>query len=174
MTYHLRGKVVCANHEVMPMGATDHAVLTVIERDVLDPRVVERTIQKTLVLLQPTRTDRQDRRDQLHATLERIESELARLLEVIVAGAGDASTLAKAIRERERQKTRLEAELAALERHGKEEGIDGGLVERKMRARLGDWQALSQRHVADARQVLRDILNDRLVFTPKQINDETL
>jgi len=36
-----------------------------------------------------------------------------------------------------------------------------------LRARLDDWRGLLRRHVPQARQILRKLLVDRVVFTPR-------
>ena len=46
-------------------------------------------------------------------------------------------------------------------------GLDYHRIEKDLRARLTDWQGLLQRHVPQARQIMKKFLVGRLVFTPK-------
>ena len=40
-------------------------------------------------------------------------------------------------------------------------------IERELRVRVDDWRGLLRRHVPQARQILRKLLVDRVVFTPR-------
>ncbi len=173
MTHHLRGKAVCANSSVIPMALVDDAVLAAINRDVLAPVVVRRAIRMTFALIAPLQTALDERRDRLQAGIDKLENELERLLDVIVSGGGGASpTLAKAVREREEQRARLQADLQALGNHP-ECDIDAAATRREIFGRLRNWQAVAKRHLPEARQLLREVLADRLVFTPAILDKAT-
>ena len=45
--------------------------------------------------------------------------------------------------------------------------IDFGALENTLRTKLENWRGLLSRHVAQARQIVRKVLADRLTFTPR-------
>ena len=51
-------------------------------------------------------------------------------------------------------------------------GLDLRRVENNLRAKLSDWRALLTRNVGAARQALRGLVPERLIFTPKEQDGE--
>lgn len=95
-----RGRAVCANTLTVPQERADLTVLRAIERDVLDPQVVEAALMLALDQLTQSDTTSTARREELRAELARLETELARYAEAI-ADAGPLDTILQAIRMRE-------------------------------------------------------------------------
>jgi hypothetical protein len=108
-----RGSSVCSNTLTVPQDRADLAVLPAIERDVLDPDLVETGL--TLALQELTQAGRGTaaRREELRAELIRIEAELVRYAEAI-ADAGPLETIVAAIKVREHRRDSIRAELKAL------------------------------------------------------------
>ena len=93
----------------MPQDRGDLAVLRAVERDVLDPQVVEAALVFALDHLTRADTGSAARREDLRTELVRIEAELARYAEAIAdAGALDTSLQAIKIREERRDAIRQE------------------------------------------------------------------
>jgi hypothetical protein len=61
-SHHRPGKTVCANGLLAPLDATDEAVLTTVERDILRPEVIRAAIEEARARLQPSQADTQSRR----------------------------------------------------------------------------------------------------------------
>jgi len=75
---HLKGATVCGNTEAIPMAALDRTVLAAVERQVLAPEVIERTLERAMAeWARPTATDE---RDQFARALAEVETELGRLV----------------------------------------------------------------------------------------------
>lgn len=124
------------------MSAADEAVLTKIADYVLAPEVVEGAILDAIAELRPSGDTVETRRAALVAELRQVETEQARFVAAIAA-AGDVDALVVAIKERERDRDRLNQELAALD--GMETlsgGFDPANVERALREKLDDWRGL--------------------------------
>jgi hypothetical protein len=92
-----------------------------------------------------------------------VTRELDRLTTAIVT-TGPVPALLDAIRDRERQRETLTRELAGLQAAGQH--IDWTKVESDLRAKLADWQGLLQRHVPQARQILKKLLAGPIQFSP--------
>jgi len=104
---------------------------------------------------------------ELRAELAQLEAEVTRLAAAITIG-GDLPALVAALQERERRRTYLRAELAALDRRPNVLR-DGGDVQDAldvMREALTDWRAMLRRELPESRRVLRALLAGRLMFAP--------
>ena len=67
----------------------------------------------------------------------------------------------------ERQAEQIDLELSSLDGQVPLTSRDRERISNDLRARLDDWRALLCRHVPQARQILRKLLVDRVVFTPR-------
>jgi hypothetical protein len=92
-----RGATVCANNLWSPMESTDGAVLEAFKRQLLDPVVVEESIVGAIAALRPSTEEADSRRSKLGADLARVQQELSRLTEAIIAG-GALPPLVAAVR----------------------------------------------------------------------------
>jgi len=81
---------------------------------------------------------------------------------------GHVPTLTAAVRDREDRKLRISHELAALDRLSDVTRLDVPRLKGNLLERLSNWRGLAMRHVSEARQMLRTLLEGRLVFTPRQ------
>src|SRR5262249_2651965 len=73
--------------------------------------------------------------------------------------------LVKAMREREQDRAKLQAQLAGLAGLERMQTWDPQHLRRDLVNRLAQWQGLLTRHVAQTRQILRKLLVGRLRFT---------
>jgi hypothetical protein len=96
----------------------------------------------------------------------RLDGELRRLARVIATGGSDLSSLTAAVRERERERLRIQARVAELATRRQLARLDRARLDRDVRARLTDWQGLILGQPQHARQGLRKLLEGRLAFTP--------
>lgn len=163
LVHHTRGPQVCSNNLAMPVAVADRAVLTLIESVVLRPEVIVAAVEEAVARLRPA--DEATERQRLHAELARAEKELDHLTTAIATG-GQVATLVAAVRERERQRDHLRQELTALDQLAQVARLDLAQLKQALEAKLAEWRGLLTRHVQAARQILRKVLDGRLVFTP--------
>jgi DNA invertase Pin-like site-specific DNA recombinase len=160
VTHYQRGPESCGERLLLPVPDVDRAILTALERDVLNPAVVAKAIEKAIDQLQSDREDPDQRREVLTKELHHLETELARFTQAIAAG-GSLPTIMWAIQERETRRVKMQAELALL--NGTPIGqVDAGQVEQELRGYLKDWSSLTSRHPAQTRQILRKLLPSRI------------
>ena len=164
--YQLRGTAICTNNMEIPMDAADAAVLQQIEADFLRPDVVTEAVRQAVARLRPNEDELVLKRKGLLADQQRVDTELARLSAAIATG-GSLASLLQAVKDREQEKGRISQALAGLEGLGSISQLDLRQLERVLRARLADWQGLLQRHVPQARQILKKLLVSRIVFKPE-------
>src|SRR6476659_5215755 len=100
-SFHHRGSSVCKNSLEMPLAAADNAIVTALERHLLDESVLAAAMQRAAERAQRTA---------LKKRVDQLSTELERLTGAIVAG-GEAATLVQAVRERERLLTAAKADL---------------------------------------------------------------
>jgi site-specific DNA recombinase len=168
MTRHLRGDAICRNRLEVPLADAEEAVLTAVENDVLRVEVLETSLYKAVAALQAP-TDFEDQSGALREELVQIDAEVARLAQAVAAG-GEIPALIAAMQERERRRSHLKTQLAAVERQtpGRH---DAGDVERAlevMREALTDWQGMLRQETGPARRAMQALLKGRLVFTPQE------
>jgi site-specific DNA recombinase len=164
-SYHFRGTSVCANSMEMRLEDADNAVLRALERELLDPEIIEKAMRRALDAARPEQSI-ESRRSALSKTIDQVTVELDRLTAAIVGG-GDASTIVQAIRDRERRLDALKRELADLAKL-KVASIERGQQQQILRSKLTEWRGLLREHAPRARQMLRKLIEGRIVFTPDQ------
>lgn len=165
-THHHRGRQVCGNSQALPMELIDLEVLSAFREDLLSPAVLDRALTKLRARLSRQPNDTNERADRLTGEADRLQRELARLSAALADGASLPSVL-EAIREREARRAGIVEELATVERKSTDslESLDDVLPE--VRRRLQDWRSLLLEETAQARQMLRTLLDGRIVFTPR-------
>jgi site-specific DNA recombinase len=164
--HHYRGARICPNARTVSVEIATTAVLEGVRAQALAPEILGPAIRETIAQYQARAATPGSRRA-LERSLERVRRELARLTAALASGAALPSVL-EALREREAQRTALEAQLgalAALERTAR--GWDAHTLDRILRARVTRWQALLEGNLDEGRQVLRQLLPERLRFTPR-------
>ena len=159
-----RGPAVCTNTLTVPQERAELTVLRAIERDVLDPQVVEAALAFSLEQLTHVDTASAARREVLRAELERLDDELARYADAI-GNAGPLDTILQAIKAREERRDAIRGELKvfALQRSGE---LDPREVRTTLMGYLADWTTMARQGVIEARRLLREVLVDRIVFRP--------
>jgi hypothetical protein len=160
-SFWIRGS--CSNDLEIPREMADKAVLDLLEHELLTPDVIAAAIAKLIEAeAEPQETAKAKRR-RLEAAIAKLDAELARLADAIAAGG--SATLAAGIRNRETQRQRLQAELRATEALAAKPAADHVTVEALRH--LDEWRGLLGEDTMLARQLLRKLLDGRLVFAPK-------
>ena len=102
-------------------------------------------------------------RQSLQRALDEVSDELDRLTAAVLAG-GEATTLVQAMRDRERRRELLVRELRELERP-REARADAHRLRQQLVDKMTEWRGVLRSHPAQARQMLRKLICDRIVFT---------
>jgi hypothetical protein len=114
-SFHHRGKAVCTNSMEMRLADADNAVLTALEREPLDPEIIQEAMRRAIASVNNPAIDPARRRAAIASAMEQVGAELGALTAAIVTG-GEVATLVAAIGERERRRDTLARELAELDR----------------------------------------------------------
>ena len=147
------------------MELVDSEVLEAFRDDLLNPVVLDRALVKLRTRLSAEPNAQAEQSGRLRAERERLERELSRLSAALADGASLPSVLV-AIREREARQAVIADELAACD------GSDyfvAALTEAvpEARRRLQEWRSVLTQENSQARQMLRMLLEGRIVFTPR-------
>ena len=136
----------------------------------LDPEIIEEAMTRAIAQAENGEADSEPERERienLENDLHIVKDELDRLTTAVLAGA-DVSTLVEAMRERERRREALQRRVRLgrdLERPHLARA-DACRVRQELREKLKDWRAMLRAHVPQARQMVRKLITDRIVFTP--------
>lgn len=163
--HHYRGSAICPNGQELRLEAADATVIDLVRQDVLRPTVVEPAIRMALDTLMADAASRDDRRSGLQRQLAGVDGRIRQLTAAIEEG-GDMPTLLAALRAREQERTALEVEVRSLASEAPARPRDRRTLERRLREHLTDWRGLLTADIANGRQVLEQVLGDRLTFTP--------
>ena len=165
-----RGACICSNDVVIRTDAVDTAVIRTIN-EVLDSRVIEKSIELAITRLEGGRDRMGSQRDRLKAELDEVESRLARLVEALVNG-GPMETIVAQIKVEEERKRGLTAEYEALDETAAPELLDYATIVRELRARTADVQAVLKRQTSQARQMLRKLLDGKIAVEPITVDGQ--
>lgn len=159
---HKRGHAVCGNGFVMRKERIDDAVLKGLAGDTLRPAVVSAVLDGVLDALQPKvqRTNA----DRYRAELATVERETGRLTEAIAAG-GQLDALLVALKARQGRQGELRRAILAAEQ-AQVPRFNRRTVEAQVREHLNRWRALLTGNVGDGRELLRQVLEGPIQFTP--------
>ena len=166
-SYDQRGRSVCPNGLRLPVEAADAAVLGALKTYVLDPAIVDGAIADAVRQLTPSEQDLQQRRAALQAELRRLADQQARYA-AAVAGAGHIDELVKAKKNAEHERQRVHGELAALQNLQGLSSLELRRIEKELRRRVSDWNGLLGRHTPVARQMIGQLLDGRIAWTPRK------
>ena len=162
--HHNRGLTVCENNHRERLEALDAAVLDVIERQVLTPEAVTYTVEKAFEIIEQRLKEDPDRPKRIEGELAKLRKELARFMNLIADGKAPDSVLEQ-ISDRENRIKALEAELQQLQSEAPSE-LDMRRIRKGLRERISRFRDLIRTDIPVARQALRKLLAEPLVFSP--------
>ena len=174
MTFYLctihrkRGACICANDVVLRTDAVDAVVIKTVG-EVLDSRVIEKSIELAISRLQDGRDHVATQRERLKAELDEVEARLARLVEALVNG-GPIETIVAQIKIDEERKRALTAEYEALDGACGSQAFDYASVVLEVRERAADVTAVLSRQTPQARQMLRKLLDGKIAVEPINVD----
>jgi site-specific DNA recombinase len=159
-TYHRqRGPEVCPNANVLRTELLDDVVLGVVV-ETLDSDMIAEAIDLALEQLRSAQSERVDRRAQIERELSVCEDRLSRLVEALVRG-GPMDTVVNQIKIEEARKRTLAEKLAGLRPREEVSPLDGTMIVRELNNTAVDVKALLAGTTAQARQMLRLILDGK-------------
>ena len=169
--YHRKGTSVCANNLSVPAHVLEEAVLRSVEETILDPDIVQAAIERAVLRLVGDDGGKA-RRSQLAQDIAKLGVELERLVAAIATGA-DSKALAVAVGAREQRRNDLRASLDALESGKWTRDETSCEVRRELEARIKEWRGLLRRHPAQGQQILKKLIDGRLLMTPQLTQTES-
>lgn len=162
--HHKRGNTVCTNNVEVRQDILDSAILHAMN-EALDERVLEASVQAALERIRSEQEKFPDQRVALERELSLIQTRLHHLVELIANGRGTDSVIDSLHQEEARKKSLL-GELERLNNLARVVSLDAKRLAKDLRSRLGDIPALFARHVPQARQMLRKLLDGHIVCEP--------
>lgn len=160
-----RGSSVCKNDMRVSRKLVEERCLAGIREELLAPDVVDRIIQKTTQLLAQRNRQHQPESERFQKQLAKVEQEITNIMAAIKAGILTASTKAE-LEKAEAERARL---LSATKASASKADKIATLLPRakeRVEAFVQDIGAIGTKHVAQAREQLRDLLGEiRLVPT---------
>lgn len=163
-SYHHRGKTVCPNSLDMRLEVAEGAILEKLRRELLDHEILEAAAARAAARVAAPSEAIDGRRHALETALGHTEAALGRLTQAIAEG-GCVSTLVQVIRDQERRQQTLRAELGDLARP-RVVPLNVAELKARIREKSEEWQALLRKHAPIARQMVRKLVEGRIVFTP--------
>lgn len=167
--YVNRGAAVCGNQRMARMEIADSAIRELLANEVVRPQVLERALDLVIEQLRPERQAdaAADRRRMAERHLADVLLRLERLSEVAARGGAAVAALVDALQGADRERLRLQAELAALDRLAPRTiAFNPRQVRAELRAYVEQWQTLTTENVRETRALLQTVLRDRIVFRP--------
>jgi hypothetical protein len=153
-----KGDRACTNARLIPVEIADEAVLIAIDYAVFRPDVIKAVIERTLAVLDSDQV--MARAAVIERELREIKVALSNLIQLAAAGGGNLATLAGAMGEHEARQRRLETELAGLT--AQQRTFDPAKAQKWIEDRLVNWKRLLRNNREQGRQVLQNVLTDRL------------
>ena len=142
----------------------DSAILHAMT-EVLDERVLEASVTAALERIKNEREKFPDQRLALERELSLIETRLHHLVEAIACGRSTDKVF-DSLNEVEARKKVVVQELSTWDSLNQVVSLDAKRLAKDLRSRLGDIPALFARHVPQARQMLRKLLDGDIVCEP--------
>jgi hypothetical protein len=162
--YHKRGTAICCNSRQIPIDVLDSAVLHGLH-EALDQRILEEAVRRALERIRTEETKFPEQRLKLQRELSLIETRLHHLVEAVANGQGTHSVFTSLHAEEERKKILLH-QLAELNDREKVVYLDAKRLLRELQARIGDLQALLGRNRAQARAILKKLVEGHIICEP--------
>lgn len=162
--HHKRGSAVCTNNVEVRQDLLDSAILHAMH-EALDVRVLEASVAEGLEQLRRERDQAPTQRLAVERELSLIETRLHHLVEHIATGRGSEFVTTSLHKEEARRKALLE-ELGQLDGLAHVASLDAARLAKDLHSRLEDLPALFARHVPQARQMLRKLLDGHILCEP--------
>ncbi|HXV69069.1 MAG TPA: hypothetical protein VD738_09115, partial [Nitrospira sp.] len=148
----------------------DSAILHAVN-EALDERVLHASVEAALERIRSEQQKFPDQRMAIERELSLIETRLHHLVELIANGKGTDSVV-DSLHQEEARKKHLLGELRRLDDLVQMVLLDAKQVTKELRSRLADLPALFARQVPLARQLLKKLLDGRIMCEPIMEGDK--
>jgi site-specific DNA recombinase len=165
LTHRQRGASVCSNAYQIRAALVEQRILSLFDSTLLSPQVALPAVELALKKLRPSATQQASKRKALEAQRRTLENDRSNLTAAIARG-GDLDSLVTALKTAESQYTMITSQLTQLDAVDALTQVDTAALRQKVEAFGKQWGGLAQRDPRQARQILRKLLADRLVFAP--------
>jgi hypothetical protein len=165
-SYHLRGRALCTNALELPMADTDTAVVTGIEEELLHPDALTIGLTQALTTLTAPAEPHEDVQRKVRSELADVDARISRLTEAIQIG----GALGPLVDDLKTLTTRREHLLGRRNGRAGDRHVaiaDVRALEKELRGYLAQWTELLHRHTQQARQMLRKLIDGRIVVHPR-------
>jgi hypothetical protein len=158
-----RGASICPNDLVLPIDRVNDAVLKAIAGDVLKPTIVRGMIDLVLEQLVPANIE--SRVEDLRRQQRTLDTKIQNLTAAIEQGGANLPSIIALLTERQKERDALVGEIASAETLHRID-VDRAAIEADVQKTVADWRGLLNGSVQDGRQMLREVLEAPLKFTP--------
>lgn len=165
---HKRGDSICSNNVQLRQDIMDSVILHAMN-EALDERVLESSVAAALERIRSEQEKLPDQRTAMERELSLIQTRLHHLVELVANGKGTDSVI-DSLHQEEARKKALLAELDRLNNLAEVVSLDSKRLAKDLRSRLEDIPALFARHVPQARQMLRKLLDGNIMCEPIVVN----
>jgi hypothetical protein len=165
---HKRG--TCPNALTQPVDLVDRAFLAAVEQEALTPAQFRRALVYGVQHVRGQVAQQPDRRPALEQEQAALTRRIARIVEAIGDGRGPAA-LVQEIGKAEARIKEIEAEMARWRTAPALGDLDPKRIERDIARELARFDGLLRTDIPRARQALKQLLADRVEFTPMQTGD---
>lgn len=162
--HHKRGNAVCTNNVEVRQELLDSAILHAMN-EALDMRVLEASVVVALERIRSAQAQFPDQRTEFERELSLVQTRIHHIIEWIANGRGTEDVIQSLHREDARKKALL-GELERLNNLERVVTLDVKRLAKDLHSRLEDLPALFARHVPQARQMLRKLLDGHILCEP--------
>ena len=162
--HHKRGRAVCTNNVEVRQDVLDSAILHAMN-EALDMRVLEASVVAALERIRSAQSQVPDQRTEFTRELSLVQTRIHHIIELIANGRGTEDVIQSLHREDARKKALL-GELERLNNLERVVTLDVKRLAKDLHSRLEDLPALFARHVPQARQMLRKLLDGHILCEP--------
>lgn len=162
--HHKRGPSICTNDQRIPQSTLDSALLHGLNA-ALDERLIAAAVQRALADIRAGQTKFPDQRLAIERELSLVEARLRHLVEAVATGRS-SDVVFDELHKEEAAKKALIGQLENLDRLTRVASLDAKRIEHHLQARVADVKGLLGKHVPQTRQMLRKLIDGRVVCTP--------
>ena len=163
LTNWKRGATICSNDLILPIERVNDAVLKAIAGDVLRPAIVRAIIDGFLEQLLPSNVETHV--DDLRRDMRSLDTKIQNLTAAVEQGGANLPSIIALLGERQKERDVLVAAVGSAETLHQIH-VDRVAIEAKVQSAVADWRGLLSGSVTDGRQLLREVLESPLRFTP--------
>ncbi len=164
--HHDAGNTVCANQLRKPVELVDEVVIDWLEENILTEQFVVRALREIRKRLAKRLQTFDGDAPRLVAEAEKLQVEIARLAEALVATDEKPHTLVRMMAERETKLAAIQGRLASMKAAPQVLDLESRRMEKEARARIQDCRAVMGRRGEAAKRALSALLDGKLAFKP--------